>query len=57
MRLLKNHEEFDEKEKMRFKQKKNINPTMPDEVKNAIRDLDKELVGESSGLSKQAIVL
>jgi hypothetical protein len=42
---------------MRFKQKKNINPTMPDEVKNAIRDLDKELVGESSGLSKQAIVL
>lgn len=29
-----------------------MNPTMPDEVKNAIRDLDKELVGESSGLSK-----
>ena len=45
MRLLQNHEVFSEIDGNRLKQKSNMNPTMSEEIKTAIRDLDKELVG------------
>ena len=45
MRLLQNHEAFSEIDGNRLKQKSSMNPTMSEEIKTAIRDLDKELVG------------
>ena len=57
MRLLKDHEDFDEKERLRLKDKVNLNPTMPDEVKNAIRELNRQLYDGKGGLQKQKAVV